>query len=79
MKQRKPLIEGKIYHSAKLGHFTGKRVEDLESGDRLDWGVFDGFSPKTPTQGENTHNVRFRDGMHYTETKGAIVRVYLDS
>lgn len=70
------LIEGKRYKHRKYGYFVAKRIESCETGDILDMGVFVTIDPKTDGQGENTHNVRLGNGYHYTETKGAIVRVW---
>lgn len=56
--------------------YTLKRIEDCKAGDILDQGVFDRIDPRGKRQGPNTVNVRLSDGMHYTETKGAKVRVW---
>lgn len=72
----KRLIEGKRYKHPKHGYYTAKLIEKCEPGDILDMGTFDGIDPISPGQGENTRNVRLDNGYHYTETKGAIVRVW---
>lgn len=76
------MIEGKRYKHRKYGYFRATRIESVENGQILDMGIFRGIDPKTDTQGENTHNVRIEMNgkiMHYTETKGAIVRVWEES
>lgn len=73
VKQR---IEGKRYKHPKYGYYTMKRIESCEPGDIIDMGTFDGIDPRSPKQGENTRNVRLTNGYHYTETKGALVRVW---
>lgn len=55
-----------------------QKLEDLEPGDVIDMGVFDGVDPRGPGQGPNTVNVRLANGCHYTETKGALVRVWVE-
>lgn len=72
----KKMIEGKRYNHPRYGHFTAKRIEGCEAGDILDMGVFAAIDPRGDGQGENTLNIRLSNGLHYTETKGAIVRVW---
>ena len=55
-----------------------KQIEDCVPGDRLDMGVFVCIGPRAAGQGPNTVNVRLASGYHYTETKGARVRVWED-
>ena len=56
--------------------FILKPIEECQSGDRLDMGIFDGIDPRGPGQGPNTVNVRLASGLHYTETANAKVRVW---
>ena len=58
-------------------NFISKRIEECEPGDRLDMGVFAGIDPRAEGQGPNTVNVRLANGLHYTETVGALVQVWI--
>lgn len=53
-----------------------KRIEECIPGDILDMGIFAGIDERTLSQGLNTLNIRLSDGLHYTETKKALVRVW---
>jgi hypothetical protein len=72
----KAFVEGKIYRTRK-GTYKGVRIEDVKPGDVIDFGVFAGIDPRGKGQGPNTVNVRLADGMHYTESKNAVVRVWI--
>jgi hypothetical protein len=71
------MIEGRKYRTKK-GTYRGVKIENVRPGQMLDWGRFAAIDPREPNQGPNTVNVRFQDGMHYTEGSGAIVRVWED-
>lgn len=59
-----------------LKKYALKRIEDCIPGDILDQGIFAGIDPREPGQGPGTVNVRLSDGLHYTESAGARVRVW---
>lgn len=56
--------------------YSLKQIEHCQPGDILDVGTFAGIDPREPDQGPNTVNVRLADGLHYTESAGARVRVW---
>lgn len=58
--------------------YTLKRIEDCVPGDRLDLGSFIAYEAPHNGQGSNTWNVRLADGTSYTETRKAVVRVWVD-
>lgn len=64
------------HYDKRYGFFTRKRIEACVAGDILDMGVFVRIDPRAEGQGPDTVNVALANGLHYTETKNALVRVW---